>query len=67
MITEIQPGDVFATRKAHPCGGDEWTVLRSGADIRLRCNKCGRIIMMDRETFIRRCKRLVSRPSGQGS
>lgn len=61
MAEQILPGDVVRTRKAHPCGGDEWTVLRTGADIRIRCNTCGRLVMMDRETFLKRRKALVSR------
>ena len=40
-------GDVVRTRKPHPCGGDTWTVMRTGADIKIRCNTCGRIVMMD--------------------
>ena len=61
MDTGIMIGDVVRTRKAHPCGGDEWTVTRVGADIRIRCNRCGRLVMMDRETFLNRRKALVSR------
>ncbi len=62
MPDDIMPGDVVRTRKAHPCGGDEWTVIRTGADIKIRCNTCGHMVMMDRETFLRRRKALVSRP-----
>ena len=54
-------GDVVRTRKAHPCGGDTWTVIRTGADIKLRCTTCGRIIMMDRVTFLKRRKATISR------
>ena len=60
-IPVILTGDVIRTRKPHPCGGDEWTVLRTGADIRIRCNTCGRLVMMDRESFLKRRKALVSR------
>ena len=63
MAEEILQGDVIRTRKPHPCGGDEWTVVRTGADIKIRCNRCGRLIMMDRDTFIKRKKSLVSRPA----
>ena len=64
MAEQILPGDVIRTRKVHPCGGDEGTVLRSGADIRIRCNKCGRLVMMERETFMKRRKALISRADG---
>ena len=63
MTNDIFPGDVIRTRKAHPCGSDIWTVTRTGADIKIKCGKCGRIVMMDRETFLKRCKAIVSRDS----
>ena len=59
---DVLPGDVIRTRKPHPCGNDLWTVTRSGADVKIRCNLCGRLIILDRETFLRRRKSLVSRP-----
>ena len=59
MVEEIRIGDVISTRKSHPCGGNEWTVTRTGADIKMRCNHCGRVVMLDRETFLRRRKALL--------
>lgn len=59
--------DVVQMRKPHPCGSDLWTVIRTGADIKIRCKGCGRIVMMDRETFFKRRKRLVERPSEQNA
>ena len=38
-MTEQQPirlGDVVQTRKQHPCGSSEWTVIRTGADIKMK-------------------------------
>ena len=61
MIEEILVGDVITTRKTHPCGSAEWTVIRTGADIKIRCNGCGRIVMLDRESFLRRRKAVLSR------
>ena len=57
---EIRLGDVVLTRKQHPCGSSEWTVIRTGADIKIRCSGCGRIVMMDRETFLKRRKKVLS-------
>jgi len=53
-------GDVIKSRKPHPCGSDEWTVIRTGADIKMKCNKCARIVMLDRDTFLRRRKAVLS-------
>ncbi len=60
LSVEIRLGDVVKTRKAHPCGSDEWTVIRTGSDIKIKCSGCGRVVMLDRETFIKRRKKLVS-------
>ena len=64
MAEEIRVGDVVTTRKLHPCGSSEWTVIRTGADIKIRCSGCGRVVMMDRESFLQRRKTLVSRGNG---
>ena len=52
-------GDVVKMRKVHPCGNDLWTVTYVGADIKIRCEKCGRIVMLDRPTFEKRVKKIV--------
>ncbi len=44
----IQVGDVIEMRKPHPCGARRWLVLRIGADFRLRCQGCGREMMITR-------------------
>jgi len=58
---EIELGDVVRLRKKHPCGGDEWQVVRLGVDIRIKCLKCQRQILLERVTLERRMKALVSR------
>lgn len=61
MVESVLIGDVILSRKPHPCGGSEWTVTRTGADIKMKCNTCGRVVMLDRDTFFKRRKALVSR------
>ncbi len=63
METRFSVGDTVQSRKKHPCGGDRWTVLRDGADVRIRCESCGRIILLNRDVFLRRFKGVVP-PSG---
>jgi len=55
---QIRVGDVARMRKQHPCGSSEWEVTRVGADIGMKCLKCGRRVMLPREEFERRVKRL---------
>jgi hypothetical protein len=54
--------DVVALRKAHPCGGDTWRIVRLGADIGLRCLTCGRRVLVERSSVERDIKRFVERP-----
>ena len=61
MVMEIRLGDVVRLRKKHPCGGDEWEVVRLGADIRIRCLKCQRYVLLERSIFERRVKAFISR------
>jgi hypothetical protein len=61
MAAEYNIGDIIQTRKQHPCGNDQWTVIRTGADFKIKCLKCGRIVMLDRETFLKRVKKLIQK------
>lgn len=56
---EIRIGDVVQTRKPHPCGSSVWTVTRTGADIKMKCSGCERIVMLTREDFLKRRKKLI--------
>jgi hypothetical protein len=54
-------GDVIRLRRKHPCGGDTWLVDRLGADIGLRCQTCGRHVLIVRSTLQRRFAAFVER------
>ena len=45
---DISPGDTLEMKKEHPCGSRRWTVLRVGMDFRLKCQGCGREVMLPR-------------------
>ena len=44
----IQVGDTLVMKKEHNCGSKEWEVLRIGADFRLKCTGCGRVVFIPR-------------------
>ena len=57
---DIQLDDILEMKKTHPCGGKTWKVLRVGMDFRLRCETCGREVMIPRvkmEKNVRRIRR----------
>ena len=59
MLLEI--GDIVEMRKKHPCGGSRWAVTRVGADIKIKCETCERVVMLPRPDFEKRVKRVVAR------
>jgi len=62
LLYELQMEDVVRMRKPHPCGGTDWRVVRLGADIGLKCQTCGRRILLPRRELARRMKGWVSKP-----
>lgn len=56
---EIRLGDVVRMRKTHPCGNDQWEVVRLGADIGIRCLKCTRRVLLPRSQYVRQVKALL--------
>ncbi len=65
MITEFSLGDTVVMKKPHACGTNEWSVIRTGADVKIRCRACGRIVMMDRADFLRMAKKRIEKREGE--
>ena len=60
-VLELLLGDIVRLRRAHPCGSREWLVDRLGADIGLRCQGCGRHVLLERRLLEARLDAFVSR------
>lgn len=45
---EFEIGQIIKMKKKHPCGSDQWEIMRVGADFRLKCMGCGHQIMLKR-------------------
>ena len=59
MMEKIKLGDVLVLKKGHPCGENKWEVIRTEADVKLKCLGCDKIVMIDRPTLIKRIKKVV--------
>lgn len=57
---ELKIGQVLEMKKPHPCGSKEWEVVRLGADVKIKCLGCDRIVMLERIKLIKRVKRVKS-------
>jgi hypothetical protein len=60
-VLELLLGDVVRLRKRHPCGGHDWLIDRLGADIGLRCQTCGRHVLLERRVVESRLVEFVRR------
>lgn len=61
MPQDVRIDDLVRLRKPHPCGSYEWRVVRIGADIGIKCQVCGRRVLMNRRTFNKRVKTVIRR------
>lgn len=46
---EFNVGQVIKMKKPHPCGANEWKILRVGMDFRLKCKGCDHQVMVPRK------------------
>ena len=60
MIETFSLGDRVILKKPHACGGNLWEIVRVGADVKLKCTACGRVVMLDRLEFLKRAKKLLT-------
>lgn len=59
-MVEIRIGDAVHMKKPHPCGGFDWVVLRTGAEVHLRCLGCGRQMVLSHSALNKRIRRVVA-------
>lgn len=57
---EYKLGTVVEMKKSHPCGNNEWVITRIGADIKIKCLKCDRSIMLPRIEFNKKIKKIIT-------
>lgn len=53
-------GDKVILKKGHPCGTNEWEIVRVGADIKIKCCGCGRMIFVPRVEFNKKIKKILT-------
>ncbi|MDO4940465.1 MAG: DUF951 domain-containing protein [Erysipelotrichaceae bacterium] len=62
MIDQYGLNDIVQMKKDHPCKKSHyWKIVRVGADIKIKCEGCGAIVMMERSEFERKCKKMIER------
>lgn len=56
---DVRVGDLLEMKKQHPCGSKTFSVLRSGIDFKLKCNGCGREVMVPRVKAEKSIKKIM--------
>lgn len=56
---EFALNDVVEMKKPHPCGSNAWKIIRMGADIRIKCEGCGHSVMLPRNEFAKKMKKVI--------
>ncbi len=52
-------GSIVIMKKEHPCKTNEFEIVRVGADIKIKCINCGRLVMMPRVEFNKKIKKVI--------
>jgi hypothetical protein len=68
MVTppEIALYDEVEMKKPHPCSSHSkrFQIVRVGADVKIKCLGCGNVIMLDRDAFNGKIKKVIAHHSG---
>jgi hypothetical protein len=59
VVKVFNLGDVVEMKKTHPCGSKNWEIIRLGADIKIKCLGCARIVMLPRIKFDSGVKKVI--------
>ena len=59
ILHDYKLGSIVIMKKQHPCGTNEWTIIRMGADIKIKCNGCGHTVMLSRIDFNKKLKKVI--------
>ena len=58
-IIKLFVGDIVEMKKNHPCGGNQFKIMRVGSDVRVVCLNCSRDMTLDRIKFEKSIKKFI--------
>ena len=60
MSVEYDLNDIVEMKKPQPCKkAKTWKIIRVGADIKIKCEGCGAVVMFPRHEFEKKLKKVV--------
>ncbi len=60
MELKYKVGTKVIMKKNHACQTNEWIITRVGVDVKIKCLKCNREIMLDRLEFEKKLRRIIN-------
>lgn len=60
-VFDYKLGDIVELKKPHPCVHKSklFEIVRVGADLKIKCLGCGNILIISRDNFNQRFKRVI--------
>ena len=55
---DVRTGDKLIMKKKHPCGSEIFLVTRIGLDFKIKCDLCGREMMLPRSKVEKNIKEI---------
>ncbi len=65
MPMDLKVGDIVETKKSHPCGSNQFEILRVGMDFRIKCMKCEKQIWIERPNLEKRIKKVTHKEGAE--
>jgi hypothetical protein len=53
--------DIVQMKKPHPCGENQWKIIRMGMDIRIKCEGCQHSVLIPRKHFEKKMKKVLKK------
>lgn len=57
-MAKYKLNDIVTLKKGHPCGENQWEILRTGVDIKLKCLGCEKVVWLERPEFEKRVRKI---------
>ncbi len=65
MIKSYDLNNIVEMKKQHACGVNRFKIIRLGADVRIKCEGCSRSIMLPRQEFDKKIKKILEKGQGE--
>ena len=62
---DLKLDDLVEMKKPHPCGERIWRITRVGMDIKLKCTRCAREVILPRAKAEKGIKRILERKEAE--